>query len=73
MEQYFTVKDQYPNTLLFFQVGDFYELFFDDAKLASSFLAITLTKRGKNKGEDVPLCGIRDSSSYSQSLSNKAY
>ncbi len=58
MEQYFTVKDQYPNTLLFFQVGDFYELFFDDAKLASSFLAITLTKRGKNKGEDVPLCGI---------------
>ena len=58
MEQYFTIKDQYPHTLLFFQVGDFYELFFDDAKLASSFLAITLTKRGKNKGEDVSLCGI---------------
>ncbi len=58
MEQYFAVKAQYLNTLLFFQVGDFYELFFDDAKTASSYLAITLTKRGKNKGEDVPLCGI---------------
>ncbi len=58
MEQYFTVKEQHPNTLLFFQVGDFYELFFDDAKQASAYLAITLTKRGKNKGEDIPLCGI---------------
>jgi DNA mismatch repair protein MutS len=58
MEQYFTVKEQYPNTLLLFQVGDFYELFYDDAKTASAYLAITLTKRGKNKGQDIPLCGI---------------
>ncbi|MCB9493544.1 MAG: DNA mismatch repair protein MutS [Epsilonproteobacteria bacterium] len=58
MQQYFDIKAQYQDTLLFFQVGDFFELFFDDAKLASSFLAIALTKRGKNKGEDIPLCGI---------------
>lgn len=58
MQQYFTIKEQYPDSLLFFQVGDFYELFFDDAKVASSFLALTLTKRGKNKGEDIPLCGV---------------
>src|SRR5688572_28564006 len=58
MQQYFAIKAEYPSLLLLFQVGDFYELFFDDAKTASSFLAITLTKRGKNKGEDIPLCGI---------------
>lgn len=58
MEQYLTIKAQYPDSLLFFQVGDFYELFFQDAKMASSFLAIALTKRGKNKGEDIPLCGV---------------
>lgn len=58
MEQYFGIKEQYPDALLFFQVGDFYELFFEDAKQASSFLALTLTKRGKNKGEDIPLCGV---------------
>jgi len=58
MQQYFAIKAEYPNMLLLFQVGDFYELFFDDAKIASSFLAITLTKRGKSKGEDIPLCGV---------------
>lgn len=58
MDQYFGIKEQYPDALLFFQVGDFYELFFDDAKFVSSFLALTLTKRGKNKGEDIPLCGV---------------
>lgn len=58
MQQYFDLKAQYQDTLLFFQVGDFYELFFDDAKQASAYLAIALTKRGKNKGEDVPLCGV---------------
>jgi DNA mismatch repair protein MutS len=58
MEQYFSIKEQYQDALVFFQVGDFYELFFDDAKQASSFLALTLTKRGKNKGEDIPLCGV---------------
>lgn len=58
MQQYLDIKAQFADTLLFFQVGDFYELFFDDAKIASAYLAIALTKRGKNKGEDIPLCGI---------------
>lgn len=58
MRQYFEIKAQYPGIILFYQVGDFYELFFDDAKITSSFLAITLTKRGKNNGQDIPLCGI---------------
>jgi DNA mismatch repair protein MutS len=58
MQQYFDIKQQFHDTLLFFQVGDFYELFFDDAKIASAFLAITLTKRGKNNGADIPLCGV---------------
>ncbi len=58
MQQFFDIKTSYPDTFLFFQVGDFYELFFDDAKTASSFLGITLTKRGKHNGEPVPLCGV---------------
>jgi len=58
MQQYFQIREQHKDTLLFFQVGDFYELFFDDAIKASSYLAIALTKRGKNQGKDVPLCGI---------------
>ena len=58
MQQYFDIRAQYPDTLLFFQVGDFYELFFQDAVVASKFLAIALTKRGKCNGEDVPLAGI---------------
>ncbi|MGE0206701.1 MAG: DNA mismatch repair protein MutS [Candidatus Babeliales bacterium] len=58
MQQYFAIKQEYPDTLLLFQVGDFYELFFDDAKKAAAFLGITLTTRGKNHGEDIPLCGV---------------
>jgi DNA mismatch repair protein MutS len=58
MRQYFEIKQQYPDTLLLFQVGDFYELFFDDAKTVSAFLGIALTKRGTNKGEPIPLCGV---------------
>jgi DNA mismatch repair protein MutS len=58
MLQYFEIKEQFQDTLLFFQVGDFYELFFEDARIAASFLAIALTKRGKNKGVDIPLCGV---------------
>lgn len=58
MQQYHDIKQRYPDTLLFFQVGDFYELFFDDAKTAAAFLGITLTARGKNKGEPIPLCGV---------------
>lgn len=58
MAQYHAFKAQYPQALLFFQVGDFYELFFDDARRASAFLGITLTARGKVKGEPIPLCGV---------------
>ncbi len=58
MQQYGEIKIDYPDTLLFFQVGDFYELFFDDAKQAAAFLGIALTARGKNKGEPIPLCGV---------------
>ncbi len=58
MRQYFDIKNKFTDGLLFFQVGDFYELFFDDAKVASSFLGIALTKRGTCRGQPVPLCGV---------------
>ncbi|MCR5224562.1 MAG: DNA mismatch repair protein MutS [Alphaproteobacteria bacterium] len=58
MAQYLTAKAQYPDCLLLFRMGDFYELFFDDAKLASSILSIALTHRGKHLNEDVPMCGV---------------
>lgn len=58
MAQYFAIKEEHPHALLFFQVGDFYELFFDDARTVSQLLALTLTKRGKHQGEDIPLCGV---------------
>ena len=58
MEQYFSIKAQYPDMLLFFQVGDFYELFFQDAEIASRTLGIVLTKRGKHQGDDIPMCGV---------------
>lgn len=62
LEQYFKIKDAHKDALLLFQVGDFYELFFDDAKTASQALSITLTKRGKCLGEDIPICGVPVSS-----------
>lgn len=58
MEQYYSIKSEYADALVFFQVGDFYELFFEDAKRAASFLGIALTKRGNHKGEPIPLCGV---------------
>jgi DNA mismatch repair protein MutS len=58
MQQYSRIKAEYPDLLLFFQVGDFYELFYHDAKTAASFLGIALTKRGKTNGIDIPLCGV---------------
>lgn len=58
MAQYMVLKQQYPGTLLFYRMGDFYELFFDDAIKASAVLDITLTKRGKNKGEGIPMAGV---------------
>ncbi len=58
MQQYQEVKLKYPDMLIFFQVGDFYELFFEDAQKAAAFLGITLTKRGNHNGEPIPLCGV---------------
>lgn len=58
MAQYLEIKSRYPNALLFYRMGDFYELFFDDAKIASEVLDIALTKRGKHAGEEIPMCGV---------------
>lgn len=58
MQQYIALKKEYPDCLLLFQMGDFYEIFFDDALKASSALDIALTKRGKNAGVDIPMCGV---------------
>lgn len=58
MQQYVAIKQEHADALLLFQVGDFYELFFDDAKAAAGCLGIALTARGKMKGEPIPLCGV---------------
>ena len=58
MEQYLEIKAANPGLLLFYRMGDFYELFFEDAEIASRALGITLTKRGKHQGADIPMCGV---------------
>src|SRR3982750_1690835 len=58
MRQYTAIKKEHPHALLFFRLGDFYELFFDDAVVASKELQITLTSRNKEKGISVPMCGV---------------
>src|SRR5438132_13310792 len=58
MRQYHAVKQETPDALLFFRLGDFYELFFDDAVTASRELEITLTARNKERGNPVPMCGV---------------
>src|ERR1700678_453630 len=58
MEQYVEIKAANPDCLLFYRMGDFYELFFDDAETASRALGIVLTKRGKHLGCDIPMCGV---------------
>jgi DNA mismatch repair protein MutS len=58
MEQYIEIKAANPDCLLFYRMGDFYELFFDDAEVASRALGIVLTKRGKHLGRDIPMCGV---------------
>ncbi|WP_090398934.1 DNA mismatch repair protein MutS [Natribacillus halophilus] len=74
MEQYHEIKDQHPDAFLFFRLGDFYELFFDDARLAARELEITLTRRGK--GEDAaPMCGVpyHSAEQYITRLVEKGY
>src|ERR1700738_242340 len=58
MEQYLEIKAAHPGLLLFYRMGDFYELFFEDAEIASRALGIMLTKRGKHQGMDIPMCGV---------------
>lgn len=58
MTQYLKIKEDYPQALLFYRMGDFYELFFDDAIIASKALNIALTKRGRINNQDIPMCGI---------------
>ncbi len=58
MEQFLEIKAANPGLLLFYRMGDFYELFFEDAEIASKALGIMLTKRGKHQGQDIPMCGV---------------
>src|SRR6185436_4408334 len=58
MQQYLRIKSQHPDILLFYRMGDFYELFFDDARRAASLLDITLTARGQSAGQPIPMAGV---------------
>ncbi|RYG91620.1 DNA mismatch repair protein MutS [Loktanella sp. IMCC34160] len=58
MAQYLEIKENHPGSLLFYRMGDFYEMFFDDAVAAAEALDIALTKRGQHLGEDIPMCGV---------------
>src|SRR5881392_2652060 len=58
MQQYHTIKARYPHALLLFRLGDFYELFYEDAMIASRELQITLTSRNREKGQPIPMCGV---------------
>jgi DNA mismatch repair protein MutS len=58
MAQYLAIKATHPDSLLFYRMGDFYEMFFDDARAAAAALDIALTKRGQHQGRDIPMCGV---------------
>lgn len=75
MKQYFSIKEKYKDTLLFFRLGDFYEMFFDDAKIASKELELTLTGRDCGLDERAPMCGVpyHSSESYIARLVSKGY
>ena len=75
MRQYHGIKQQVPNTLLMFRLGDFYELFYDDAVTAARELEITLTARNKEKGQPIPMCGVpfHSAENYIARLTQKGY
>ena len=75
MEQYFQIKSEYPDMLLFFRLGDFYEMFFDDAKIASEELDLVLTGRDCGQEERAPMCGVpfHSADSYIAKLVNRGY
>lgn len=58
MKQYFSIKERYPDCIIFFRLGDFYEMFAEDAKIAAPILQIALTSRDKNRDEPIPMCGV---------------
>ena len=65
LRQYMGIKEEYPDAILFYRMGDFYEMFFDDAEIASRALGITLTSRGNFNGKKVPMCGVPHHASQS--------
>ncbi len=75
MEQYFQIKQNYPDTLLFFRLGDFYEMFFEDAKIASKELELVLTGRDCGQEERAPMCGVpfHSADSYIAKLVSRGY
>src|SRR5258708_22571896 len=75
MRQYSAIKKEHPSALLFFRLGDFYEMFFDDAVLAAKELQITLTSRNKEKGIAIPMCGVpfHAAEGYISKLIRKGY
>jgi DNA mismatch repair protein MutS len=75
LRQYHEIKKQYPGTLLFFRLGDFYEMFFDDALIGSREMEITLTARHKERGDPIPMCGIpyHAATGYVTKLVRKGY
>lgn len=75
IQQYLAVKEKYPDAILFYRMGDFYEMFFEDAKIASPLLDIALTSRDKSKEDAIPLCGVpyHAASAYIQKLIDRGY
>src|SRR6476659_9012943 len=75
MAQYLAIKAAHQDYLLFYRMGDFYELFFDDAAKAAAALDIALTKRGRHLGEDIPMCGVpvHAAESYLEKLIRKGF
>jgi DNA mismatch repair protein MutS len=75
IKQYLSIKEEYPNAILFYRMGDFYEMFFEDAEVASRILEITLTSRNKNDESPIPMCGVphRAAPSYIARLIEKGY
>jgi len=75
IKQYLSIKDRYPDAILFYRMGDFYEMFFEDAETASRALDITLTSRNKNDSKPVPMCGVpaRAAQAYIARLINSGY
>ncbi|NBW99555.1 DNA mismatch repair protein MutS, partial [bacterium] len=75
MEQYLAIKQEYPDSILFFRLGDFYEMFFDDARVAAPLLEVQLTSRDKSSENPIPMCGIphHAATNYIQKLIQKGH